>query len=39
MENQTLEINPNDYRTLRQQECVRKWIANKCRGTIVAATG
>lgn len=23
----------------RQDMCINKWVANKCRGTIVAATG
>lgn len=26
-------------RTTRQEECRKKWIKNKCVGTIVAATG
>jgi len=29
----------NDERTSRQLECVQKWVDNKKRGTIVAATG
>ena len=32
-------FDPNDERTLRQQECITKWIANNKRGTIQAATG
>lgn len=26
-------------RDLRQEQCVEKWIKNKCKGTIIAATG
>lgn len=29
----------NDERTNRQLECVQKWVDNKKRGTILAATG
>ena len=32
-----LLANPSS-RTIRQKECVDKWVANKCRGTVIACT-
>ena len=26
-------------RDLRQEECFKKWVAAKCKGTLIAATG
>lgn len=32
-------MNGKTSRDLRQEECVEKWIKNRCKGTIIAATG
>ena len=34
-----ININEKTSRDLRQEECVEKWIKNRCKGTIIAATG
>ena len=34
-----LSLFTNNERTIRQLECVQKWVDNKKRGTIVGATG
>lgn len=32
-------MNINESKTRRQKECLNKWLANSCQGTIIAATG
>lgn len=34
-----INMNGKTSRDLRQEECVEKWIKNRCKGTIIAATG